>query len=54
MPSHLTYLPLDKKATILADHSFKCIFVNEMFCISIQISLKFVPKGPIDNNPALV
>ena len=49
MPSHLTYLPLDKKATILADHSFKCIFVNEKFCIS-----KFVPKGPIDNNPALV
>ena len=36
------------------DDVFKCIFVNEKFCISIQISLKFVPKGPIDNNPALV
>ena len=24
------------------------------FCILIKISLKFVPKGPIDNNPALV
>ena len=23
-------------------------------CILIKISLKFVPKGPIDNNPALV
>ena len=37
-----------------ADDMFKCIFINEMFCISIQISLKFVPNGPIDNNPALV
>ena len=27
--------------------------MNEKFCISIQISLKFVPKDPIDNNPAL-
>ena len=25
----------------------------KVFFISIQISLKFVPKGPIDNNPAL-
>ena len=31
----------------------RCIFVNEKFCILIEISLKFVPKGPIDNNPAL-
>ena len=23
-------------------------------CILIKISLKFVPKGPIDNNPAFV
>ena len=23
------------------------------FCILIRISLKFVPKGPIDNKPAL-
>ena len=28
--------------------------MNEKFCILIQISLKFVPKGPIDNNPAFV
>ena len=33
---------------------FKCIFMNEMFCISIQISLKFVPKGTIDNKLALI
>ena len=31
-----------------------CIFVNEKYCILIQISLKIVPKSPIDNNPALV
>ena len=41
-------------AAILADNIFKCIFVNEKFCILIKISLKFVPKGPIDNNSALV
>ena len=41
-------------ATILADDIFKHIFLNENVRISIQISLKFVPKGSIDNNPALV
>ena len=28
--------------------------MNEKFCILIEISPKFVPNGPIDNNPALV
>ena len=37
-----------------ADDIFKCIFVNENLCIPIKISLKFVPKGPINNIPALV
>ena len=37
-----------------ADDIFICIFVNEKFCNLIKISLKFVPNGPIDNNPALV
>ena len=37
-----------------ADDIFRCIFMNEKFCILIKISLKFVPKGPIDNKPALV
>ena len=41
-------------ATNLADDIFKCIFINEKFCILIRISLKFVPRGPIDNRPALV
>ena len=37
-----------------ADDIFRWIFVNEKFCILIEIPLKFVPKGPIDNKPALV
>ena len=41
-------------AAILEDDIFKCIFLNENVRISIKISLKFVPDGPIDNNPALV
>ena len=36
------------------DDIFKCIFLNENARISIKISLKFVPKGPINNIPALV
>ena len=41
-------------ATILADDIFKCIFLNENDIIPIKISLKFVPRSPIDNKPALV
>ena len=41
-------------AAILADDIFKCIFLNEIDRIPIQISLKFVSDGPTDNNPALV
>ena len=37
-----------------ADDTFKRIFLNENGRISIQISLKFVPKGSINNIPALV
>ena len=36
------------------DDNFRCILVNKKFCIFIKISLKFVPKGPIDNNQALI
>ena len=36
------------------DDIFKCIFLNESIWISIGISLRFVPKGPINNIPALV
>ena len=27
-------------------------FMNEKFCILIKISLKLVPKGPVDKNAA--
>ena len=37
-----------------ADNIFKCIFLNENIWILIKISLKFVPKGPINNIAALV
>ena len=34
-----------------ADDIFKCIFLNENYFISIQISLKYVPSGPIIMQP---
>ena len=37
-----------------ADDTFKRIFLNENVRISIEISLKFVAKGLINNIPALV
>ena len=49
-----TIVPLDKMAAMLADDNFKCIFVDENERIPIQISLKFVPRSPIDNKTALV
>ena len=36
------------------DDIFKWIFLNENVWISINISLKFVPRGPINNIPSLV
>ena len=36
------------------DDIFKRIFLNENVRIPIKISLKFVPKGPMNNIPALV
>ena len=50
----LTRLPWYKMDAIFADDIFKRLYTNEKFCISIRISLKFVPKGPIDNKSALV
>ena len=37
-----------------ANDIFECIFLNENVWIPIKISLKFVPKVPINNIPALV
>ena len=36
-----------------ADGIFKGIFLNENVLIPIKFSMKFVPKGPINNIPAL-
>ena len=41
-------------ADIFQTTFFKCFFLNENVLISIKISLKFVPKGQINNIPALV
>ena len=48
-PGELTHWGRDKM-----DDTFKRISVNENVRILIEISLKFVPKGPINNIPALV
>ena len=36
------------------DDILKCIFLNENEWIALKISLKFVPKGQINNIPSLV
>ena len=55
-PKHpnFTTLRLRQNGRHFLDDIFKCIFLNENVWISIKISLKFVPKGPINNIPALV
>ena len=37
-----------------ANDIFKCIFLNENVRIPIRILLRFGPKGPVDNIPAMV
>ena len=37
-----------------ADGFFKCIFLNENVWIPVKLSLKYVPKSPFNNIPALV
>ena len=50
----LTNWVWDNMAANFVDNIFKCIFLNENARISIKISLKFVPQGPINNIPTLV
>ena len=50
----LTHSPPGQNCRHLADDRSNYIFMNKNVCILIRISLKFVPKGPIDNKPALV
>ena len=37
-----------------ADYVFKCILLNENVWILLQISLNFVPKGPVNNIPSSI
>ena len=50
----LAHLPPGENGRHFADDIFNCIFMNEKFWILIRISLKFVPKGQIDNTTTLV
>ena len=43
-----------RKIRYFADDIFKYICLNENVSIPITISLKFIPKGPINNIPTLV
>ena len=51
---HCNALRLRLNGRHFADGTFKRIFMNENVRISIKISLKFVPMGPIYNIPSLV
>ena len=53
-PITLTHWGRDKMAAISQTMFLKCIFLNENLWILLKISLKFVPKGPINNIPSLV
>ena len=50
----LKILRLRQNGHHFSDNIFKWIFLNENVWISIEISLKFAPKDPIDNIPVLV
>ena len=53
-PMAVNSSPPGQNGCHFTDDIFRCIFVNEKSCILIKILLKFVPKAPMDNNPALV
>ena len=53
-PNYLNTLRPRQNGRHFADDIFKHILVNENVWIPIKISLKFVPKGSINNIPALV
>ena len=53
-PAVFNTLRLKQNGRHFPDDIFKCIFLNENAWILLEISLKFVPKGPINNIPALV
>ena len=44
----------EENASQVTDDIFKRISLNENVRFFIKMSMKFVPKGPIENNPVLV
>ena len=50
----LLHHPPEQNGRHFADYIFKRIFTNEKLCIIIRISLKFVPKGLINNKAAFI
>ena len=54
--SNINSSPPGQNGRHFADNVFKCIFVNETFCILIKFHwrLFLTSKGSIDNNPAFV
>ena len=51
---HINSLRPRQNGRHFADDIFNRISLNENIWIPIKISLKFVPKGPINNTPVLV
>ena len=54
LPSLINTLRPRQNGRHFADDVFRCIFLNENIWILLKISLKFVPKGLINNIPSLV
>ena len=50
----INYLRPRENGRLFADDTFKRIFLNENIRISTKNSMHFVPKGRINNIPALV
>ena len=53
LTAHVNSLRPRQNGRHFADDMFNCISLNENLWIPIEISLKFVPKGSINNKPAL-
>ena len=54
MNAFINSSPLDKMAAILQTIFSDALSWIKSFAFLLKISLMFVPKGPFDNNPALV
>ena len=51
---HFNTSPSEQNCHHFTDDIVSCIFMDKKIRILIQISLNFVPTGPINNKPALV